>query len=107
MTLNMKFYILNIIIEEKSKYMPKKHLATITILVEDRQTNAKEVQKLLTDHGHIIMARLGVNVQKSCVEHCTGLISIAIEGTSSEIKVLTKKLNDLYGIIAKSSIMTK
>ena len=84
----------------------KKHLATITILIEDRQTNAGKMQQILTDHGHLIMARMGVNVQPACIAHCTGLISVAVKGTAKEINDLTKKLNQLYGIVAKSSIMT-
>jgi len=85
----------------------KKHLATISILIEDRQTNAGKMQQLLTDHGHLIMARLGVNVQPACVAHCTGLISVAVKGTAKEINDLTKKLNRLYGIVAKNNIMTE
>ncbi|PLX22145.1 hypothetical protein C0584_00115 [Candidatus Parcubacteria bacterium] len=86
--------------------MDKVHLATITILIKDRQSHAKDVNQLLTDNGHLIMARLGVNVQKSCVEHCTGLITIAVEATATEISRLTKELDDLYGIVAKSSVVT-
>ncbi|MCK4525216.1 MAG: hypothetical protein KAU07_02155 [Candidatus Andersenbacteria bacterium] len=85
----------------------KKHLAAITILVKDRQANSENVNKMLTENSHLIMSRLGVNVQKSCVENCTGLISIAIEGTTKEINDLTKKLDGLYGIVAKASIMTE
>ncbi|MFC1678416.1 hypothetical protein ACFLZ9_01620 [Patescibacteria group bacterium] len=84
----------------------KKHLGTITILVKDRQMHAKDVQQILTDNGHIIMARLGVNVQKSCVEHCTGLITVAVEGTAGEINDLTQKIDELYGIVAKAAIVT-
>ncbi len=85
----------------------KKHLATITILVKDRQTHAKEVQQILTDYGHLIMARLGVNAQRSCVENCTGLVAVAVEGTANEINDLTQKLDTLYGIVAKNNIMTE
>ena len=85
----------------------KKHLATITILVKDRQTHAKDVQQILTDHGHLIMARLGVNPARSCVANCTGLITVAVEGTTEEIDNLTKKLDKLYGIVAKVNIMTE
>ena len=84
----------------------KKHLATITILVKDRQTHAEELNRLLTDNGHLVMARLGVNVQKSCVEHCTGMITVAVEATAKEIGDLTKSITGLYGITARSSIMT-
>ncbi len=85
----------------------KKHLATITILVKDRQTHAKNVNEMLTENSHLIMARLGVNAQRSCVENCTGLIAVAVEGTAREINDLTKKLDELYGIVAKFNIMTK
>jgi len=87
--------------------MPKKHLATITILVKDRQTNSENVNKMLTENSHLIISRLGVNVQKSCVENCTGMIAIAIEGTTKEINDLTKNLDGLYGIVAKASVMTE
>ena len=87
--------------------MTKKYLATITILIKDRQTHAKDVNEMLTKNGHLIMARLGVNVQKSCVKHCTGMIAIAVEGTAKEINDLTKNIDELYGIVAKSNIMTE
>ena len=87
--------------------MPKKHLATITILVKDRQTNSENVNELLTENSHLIMSRLGVNVQRSCIGNCTGLIAVAIEGTMKEINGLTKKLDELYGIVAKANVMTE
>jgi len=84
----------------------KKHLATITILVKDRQMHAKDVNRLLTENGDIVLARLGVNVQRTCVENCTGMITVAVEATAEEISGLTKKLDELYGIVAKASVMT-
>jgi metal-responsive CopG/Arc/MetJ family transcriptional regulator len=85
----------------------KIHLAVISILVEDRQTNAGKMNQLLTDNGHLIMSRLGVNVQPACIESCTGLLAIVVKGTVAEIKDLTKKLDELYGLVAKVNIMTK
>lgn len=84
----------------------KKHLATITILVKDRQSHSADVNKMLTENGHMIIARLGVNVQRACIEHCTGMITLAVEATSREIKDLTRKLDELYGIVAKSIVVT-
>ena len=87
--------------------MDKKiHLGTISILVKDRQSHAKDLNQMLSENGHLIMARLGVNLQKSCVDHCTGLIVAAVKGTAKEINSLTKKIDGLYGIVAKSSLMT-
>jgi metal-responsive CopG/Arc/MetJ family transcriptional regulator len=85
----------------------KKHLAMITILVKDRQTNSENVNKLLTENSHLVMSRMGVNVQRSCIENCTGLIAVAVEGTTKEINDLTEKLDGLYGIVAKVNIMTE
>lgn len=85
----------------------KKHLATITILTKDRHMNAVEMQKVLTDNGNLVMARLGVNPQRSCIKGCRGLIVIVTEGTIKEINDLTKKLDKLYGIVAKNIIITK
>ena len=89
------------------KNMNKHHLATITILVKDRHAQAPDVNKILTAHGNMIIARLGVNVQKHCFEHCTAMITIVVEETVKEINALTEKLDEIYGIVAKASIMTE
>jgi metal-responsive CopG/Arc/MetJ family transcriptional regulator len=83
----------------------KNHLGSITILVENRQALSTDVQKILTENGHLIMARMGVNVQRICVEHCTGLMVIAVEGTKKEIDYLANKLDSLYGVIARVAIV--
>jgi len=85
----------------------KKHLAVVSILIKDRQSHAPDVNRLLSEYGHLILARLGVNVARACLDHCSGLISVVVEGGAAEIHELTKKLDDLYGIVAKSSIMTE
>ena len=84
----------------------KKHLASITILVKDRHMHAKDVQNILTENGNLIMARLGVNPARQCIEHCTGFIVVAVEGTAKEISDLEKKLDSLYGIVAKACVVT-
>lgn len=83
----------------------KIHLGVISILVDDRQNHALEMNKLLTGHSHLIMSRLGVNVQPSCVKGCAGLVVLAVKGGKAEIKDLTKKLNARHGLIAKVNIM--
>jgi len=86
--------------------MDKRHLGTVSILVKDRHSQAPDINQILTDHGNIILARLGLNVQPRCIEHCKAMITIAVEGSSKEIGELTKKLDEIYGIVAKSNIMT-
>lgn len=83
----------------------KFHLATITILVKDRQMHSPEVNRILTENGHLILARLGVNVQRHCIEHCTAMITVALEASAKDISRITKELDQLYGITAKSLIL--
>ena len=84
-----------------------KHLGTISILIKDRQLHVPEVQKLLTDNSDMIIARLGVNVERKCSSGCIGLITLTVEGSNADINNLTKKIDKLYGIVAKSNILTK
>lgn len=84
----------------------KRHLATVSILLKDRKDQAPLVNKILTDHGQLIIARLGVNVQRYCVEHCTAIITVVVEGTAKEISALTTELDEVYGIVAKANTLT-
>jgi len=88
------------------KNMDKRHLGTVSILVKDRHSQAPDINQILTNHGHIILARLGVNVQPRCIEHCMAMITVAVEGTTKEIGDLTEELDQIYGIVAKSNILT-
>jgi metal-responsive CopG/Arc/MetJ family transcriptional regulator len=83
----------------------KMHLATITILVKDRQKHSVDVNRILTENGHFIIARLGVNVQRHCVSNCTAMIVVAVEASAKDVARITKQLNGLYGIVAKASVM--
>ncbi len=85
---------------------PKKHLATISILLKDREDQAPLVNKVLTDNGHLIIARLGVNVQRYCVEHCKAIITIVVEGTAKEISIFNTELDEIYGVVAKTNTLT-
>lgn len=80
-------------------------LATISILATDRQAVSGELNKILTDFGHLIMSRLGVNVQRNCFEHCLGLIILAVEGDGPKIAELEQKLKALPHLNVKMSVM--
>jgi putative iron-only hydrogenase system regulator len=83
----------------------KLHLATITVLVKDRQMHSPEVNRVLTENGHLILARLGVNVQRHCIAHCTAIITVTLEASAQDISRITKELDKLYGIKVKSLIL--
>lgn len=84
----------------------KKHLGTITVLLKDRHNYAVKTQELFTEYGHIILGRMGVNIARTCVKNCTGLVTLSVEGSIKDINDLTKKLNKLYGVVAKKVIVT-
>jgi hypothetical protein len=87
--------------------MEKQHLATITIMVTNRQVNSEKLNRLLSENGHLIMTRLGVNIEPRCISNCTGLITIAVKGNLKQINDLSRKINNLYGIVAKNCVITK
>lgn len=85
----------------------KKHLATVTIMSDDRHANSLAMQKVLTAESRIIRTRLGVNLSPLCSVQCPGLIVLIAEGTRTEIAALTSKLNALKDVKAKSLVITK
>ncbi len=80
-------------------------LATISILANDRQAASVDLNKILTESGHLIMSRLGVNVQRNCFEHCLGLIILAVEGDGPKVAELCERLKALPHLSVKMSIM--
>jgi len=82
-------------------------LATISILIKDRHNKSDGVNRLLTEQGHLIKARLGVNLEPKCSSDCLAVISLVAEGAKDEIDSLVKKLNSLPGVEAQSCIIIK
>lgn len=85
----------------------KRILGTITVFSSDRQATAPEMNKILTENGHLIMSRLGVNVQKACLNHCPGLIVLAVEGEDEKIFALEEALRDLPELEVKIAVMSE
>lgn len=80
-------------------------LATISVLATDRQAVSEELNKILSREGHLIISRLGVNVQRNCFEHCLGLIVLVVEGDGPKIAELEQKLKTLPHLLVKMSVM--
>lgn len=79
--------------------MDKKNLVTISILLKNRQKNSLEVNKILTENGHLIISRLGVNLQKNCIENCPAIIVVVAEGKIEKIQELEKQLSQTDAVI--------
>lgn len=70
-------------------------LASITILTTNRQQNSTEINRILTENSHLIISRMGVNVQKACTDHCPGMILLALKGEESKMLELLNNLNKI------------
>ncbi len=83
----------------------KKYLATLSIVVADRQANVAKVNTLLTQSGHLVMSRLGVNPSQACLAHCLGIIILVLSGDKAKIQKLAVDLAKLKGVKVKLSLM--
>lgn len=83
----------------------KTHIATVSILVTERETNVEEVNAILSRHANRIISRLGVNLDRFESVGGSGLIDAVVLGSSEEIKALTDELDGLYGIVARASVL--
>lgn len=70
--------------------MPKEYLATLNILVNEREVNAPEINNVITEHGHLVRARLGIHLQPKCVKGCSGLITLIVQGEKEELEKFEK-----------------
>ena len=76
------------------------------ILINKRKKEAVTVQKILTEWGCLIRARLGLHegVLDDCTE--TGSIFLELVGEEDKLDELNRKLNLLDGVSAKLINMT-
>lgn len=76
------------------------------ILVDNRNACAPKVQEILTKHGCIIKARLGLHEvdEKQCYDE--GLIILQLCGSDGEIEELQKELNSLERVKAKKFVLS-
>ena len=69
----------------------------VGIIIDNRTAHAPAVNDILTAHGDLIKARMGVHATDDCAT-----IALTIEATTDELGVLTGKLGNLPGVSVKS-----
>lgn len=84
----------------------KIQLATISILIKNREVYGDKVQKILSDNSRLVISRMGVNVQPKCISDCLGVVTVVAQGTKNELEVLTKKIKAIKGVSVKLNILT-
>ena len=78
----------------------EKRLGFVGIIVEDRKKAAHQVNDLLSAHGDIIVARVGLPYRE---RHCS-VITLIVDATTDELGTLTGKLGALEGVSVKSAL---
>ena len=79
----------------------QKRLGIIGIIIKDRQRAARTVNNILSDHGEIIVGRMGLPFRDRGVS----IIDLIIEATTDEVGALTGKLGNLEGVRVKSLLV--
>jgi len=78
----------------------ERRIGIIGIVVENRKEVSDKLNKILSDHGDIIVGRMGIPYK----ERGLCVISLIVDGTTDEIGALTGKLGSLSGVKVKSAL---
>ncbi|NDV28162.1 MULTISPECIES: TM1266 family iron-only hydrogenase system putative regulator [Desulfovibrionaceae] len=78
-----------------------KRLGIIGITIKDRYKSAPKVNRTLSEHGEIIVGRMGLPFREKGVN----VIGIIIEATTDEVGALTGQLGMLQGVKVKSLLV--
>ncbi|WP_039766711.1 MULTISPECIES: TM1266 family iron-only hydrogenase system putative regulator [unclassified Caldicellulosiruptor] len=78
----------------------ERRIGVIGIVVENRKEVADKLNKILSEHGDIIVGRMGIPYK----ERGLCVISLIVDGTTDEIGALTGKLGALNGVKVKSAL---
>ncbi len=79
----------------------ERRLGVVGIVIQDRKKLAPQVNEILTQHGDIIVGRMGLPYRDRNV----AIISLIVDGTTDHLGSLTGKLGMLKGIQVCSSLI--
>jgi putative iron-only hydrogenase system regulator len=75
-------------------------IAVIGIVVLRRSDAAKRVNTVLSEHGEVIVGRMGVPYR----ERELSVIALIVDATTDEIGALTGKLGNIEGVKVKAAM---
>lgn len=78
----------------------EKRIGTITIIITNRASQSEKVNRILSEFGDIIIARLGVPYAPRNLS----IIALIVHASTDEIGALTGKLGTLTGVQVKSAL---
>jgi putative iron-only hydrogenase system regulator len=78
----------------------QKRIGFVGILIEHREKTSPEVNRILSVHGDLILARVGL----PCRERGVSVITLVVDATTDEIGRLTGQLGQIEGVSVKSGL---
>ena len=80
-----------------------RRIGVIGIVIDDPKKHSDRVNAIISDHGNIVLGRMGVPRP----EYHVGVVALIIEGTTDDIGSLTGKLGNIPGVTVKSALTAK
>ena len=78
----------------------EKRVGFVGVVIENREKNADMVNKILSDYGEIIVARVGIPYKQKNVS----VITLVVDTDSNMVGALTGKLGAISGVNVKSAL---
>mgnify|MGYP005845963727 CR=1 FL=1 len=79
----------------------ERRIAVIGIVVEDRLRAAPLVNEVLSQHGEIIVGRMGIPYNR---QRNLSVIALIVDGTTDELGAMTGKLGNIRGVRVKTAV---
>jgi putative iron-only hydrogenase system regulator len=77
-----------------------KRIGTVTIIITRRESQAENVNRILSEFGNIIIGRMGIPHAPKDLN----IIALIVHASTDEIGALTGKLGALAGVQVKSAL---
>lgn len=77
-----------------------KRIGVVSIIITDRLSLSAKVNSILSEHGDIIIGRMGLPYTPKDIY----IISLIINGSTDEVGAMTGKLGLLKGVKVKSAL---
>lgn len=77
-----------------------KRIGVVSIIIHKREQSAAKVNEVLTQHGEVIIGRMGIPYDPKGIH----VIALIIHGTTDDIGALTGKLGALPEVEVKSML---
>lgn len=77
-------------------------IAVVAIVITDRLAAAQTVNQILSQHGEIIVGRMGIPYR----EKNLSVIALIVDGSTDELGAMTGKLGRIPGVRVKTAMAT-